>query len=75
VKIPQIIRKHRLKLTNERLTDFRQTMKDIVDLKNGRQIQNLMSEPGMVAPYHLSYSINGSTRVKHLALTSQPAGV
>lgn len=47
VKIPQIIKKHRLKLTKDRITDFRQTMKDIVDLKNGKKIGDLMPEPGV----------------------------
>lgn len=49
-KIPQIIKKHKLKLTKERLTDFRKTMKDIVDLKNGKRIDDILPEPGIIAP-------------------------
>lgn len=34
-KYPEILRKHNLKLTQDRFIDFRKTMKEIVDIKNG----------------------------------------
>ena len=35
VRYPTIIRKHNLKMTMDRLNDFRSTMQEIINVKNG----------------------------------------
>ena len=45
---PSIIKKHKLRITRDRLGDFRNTMKQIVDLKNGKMMPDAewQEDPG-----------------------------
>lgn len=40
-KYPEIISKHNLRLTQERLENFRGTMKEIIDIKNGKKMEDV----------------------------------
>ena len=43
IKYPDILKKNQLKMTNDRLTDFRKTMKEIIDKKNNGEVKKQMA--------------------------------